>query len=418
MPRTKSIVMIDCQVAGVSGDMFLGALIDLGADTKKIIRAIKSLQSPSTGYKDVIIEIRKIEKGGFKATKIDITAQTKSGMKGEDLIRIVENSASNLNLSKEAREFASKSIKTIVNTEASIHGEDLGNVHVHEMGEIDTAAEIIGCAVALEDLKLFDAKIYSTPVSVGGGLIKFSHGTVTSPAPATLAIFQSRNFPIQGGPIEAELSTPTGASILTNLVQEVNVFYPLMKPFKIGYGAGSKNFKKTPNILRITIGETINEGFFNDTVAVLETNIDDATGETIGYTIDRLLKAGAKDVSIIPMSTKKSRPGQIIKIIADQNDIQQLASIIADETGSLGTRLSISQRIVLDRETIKINVPIGSGTEQIGFKIARNSRGAIVRIKPEYEDLKRIAEKTRKPLRELSETATARAREKLQGKTD
>ena len=416
MPQTKSIVMIDCQIAGVSGDMLLGALLDLGADTKEIVNAIKSLENSNTGYKNIKIEIKKIEKSGFKATKIDVTAQTKSGMKGVDLIRIVEKTVSDLKLTTKAKEFASKTINTLISTEAKIHGDDLAHVHVHEMGEIDTVAEIIGCAVALDDLGLYDAKIYSTPVSVGGGLIKFSHGTVTSPAPATLAIFQSKNIPIIGGPVESELSTPTGASILTSLVQEVTIFHPLMKPMKIGYGAGNKDFKEIPNILRITIGEEVGDSFSRDEIAVLETNLDDATGEIIGYTMDRLLRAGAKDVSIIPMFTKKNRPGQILKVIADEKDVQQLASIIANETGTLGTRVYLSQRLILEREIIKIDIPLGSGSEQVGVKISKNRNGIIVRIKPEYEGIRKIAEKTGRPLREISEEAIVKAKEKFLGK--
>jgi uncharacterized protein (TIGR00299 family) protein len=416
MPQTKSIVMIDCQIAGVSGDMFLGALIDLGANAKKIVSAIKSLENSDAGYKNVKIEIRKTEKSGFKATKIDITAQMKSGVKGEDLIRIVENTVSNLGLTREAKEFASKTINTLISTEAKIHGNGQAHVHVHEMGEVDTVAEIIGCAVALDDLGLYGAKIFSTPVSVGGGIVKFSHGTMTSPAPATLAIFQSKNFPIKGGPVESELSTPTGASILTSLVQEVSIFYPLMKPMKIGYGAGNKDFTEIPNVLRITTGEAIEDIFSRDEIAVLETNLDDVTGEIIGYAMDRLLKAGAKDVSIIPMSTKKNRPGQILKVISDEKDVQQLANIIADETGTLGTRVYLNQRFILERESIKIDIPIGSGTEQVRVKIGKKRNGIMVRLKPEYEDLRRLAEKTGRPLREITEEVTSKAKEKLQGK--
>ena len=414
MPKTQSIVMIDCQVAGVSGDMLLGALIDLGADTKKVIQAIKSLENPSNGYENVEVEIKKVEKRGFRATKIDVTAKTTYRMKGNDLIEIVEKTAADLNLSKKAREFTSKTIRTLINTESKIHENDLAEVHIHEVGEIDTAAEIIGCAVALDDLKLFDAKIYSTPVSVGGGLFKFSHGTVASPSPATLAIFQSKNFPMKGGPVESELATPTGASILISLVDEVSVFYPPMAPLKTGYGAGNKDFNETPNILRITMGKALDDGFLEDEVAVLETNLDDATGEIIGYTIEKLLQAGAKDVSAIPMFTKKNRPGQILKIVADKKDARKLSRILIEETGTLGVRICLCQRLILERETLRIDIQLDSGTEQVKVKIAKDSSGAIVRIKPEYDDLKKIAEKTNKPLRQIAELAIIKARETLQ----
>ncbi len=142
----------------------------------------------------------------------------------------------------------------------------------------------------------------------------------SSPAPATLAILQSMNFPFHGGPIEVELATPTGVSILVNLVDEVTRFYPSIVPLKVGYGAGTKEFLDVPAVLRFTIGNSVDSGLVRDEIAVLETNIDDATGEILGYAMDKLLSEGAKDVSIIPMFTKKNRPGQIIKVIADQKD--------------------------------------------------------------------------------------------------
>ena len=157
---------------------------------------------------------------------------------------------------------------------------------------------------------MLGSKIYSTPVAVGGGTFKISHGIVSSPAPSTLAILQSKSFPFLGGPIEAELATPTGVSILVNLVDEVNRFYPPMAPLKIGYGAGTKDFEGLPAVLRLTLGQPLNNELVKDNIAVLETNIDDVSGEIVGHAVDRLLAEGAKDVSIIPMYTKKNRPAK------------------------------------------------------------------------------------------------------------
>ena len=413
MMDSKKILLIDCQASGVAGDMILGALIDLGANIDKIVFAIKSLEDPAYGYENIKIRISPVMRGEFKATQIDVTSESAQKRHGGELIEIVEKAASNLELSLKAKQFASKVIRTIVEAEADLHKTSFDDAHLHEVALVDTAAEILGCAVALDDLGLFDSKICSTPVAVGGGTFKFSHGIVSSPAPATLAILQSKNFPFQGGPLETELATPTGVSILVNLVDEVTRFYPPMTPLKIGYGAGTKEFTQMPAVLRITMGTSLDNGLVKDEIAVLETNIDDATGEILGYTIDKLLSEGAKDVSIIPMYTKKNRPGQIVKVIAEQKDVQHLSQILIDETGTLGVRVYFCERHIINRELHSVDLLVMGNKETIKVKVAKNLNGEIINIKPEYDDLKRLAEKTKKPLREISEIAVSKAREVL-----
>ena len=414
MTPFSKIVMIDCQVAGVAGDMFLGALLDLGADASKITHAIKSLENPDFGYKDIVVDIQKVMRNGFAATKIDVTANGKSRKDGNQLIKIVEETSKNLGLSSKASQFASNVIHTLVDAEAKLHGNNghhLADAHLHEVGLVDTAAEIIGSAVAMEDLGLFDAKIVVSPISVGGGLFTFSHGTLSSPSPATLAILQSKNFPFKGGPVEAELATPTGVSIIVNLDCDVSSFYPEMTPLKVGYGAGNKQFPQTPNFLRITLGKPLDDELLTDQIAVLETNIDDVSGEIIGHSVDRLLTEGAKDVSIIPIYAKKNRPGQIIKVIVDQKDANRLSRVLIDETGTLGVRVSFCKRHIIARETHTIDLQINGNKTPIQIKVSKNSNGEIIRIKPEFNDLKALAEKTQRPLRELSEMALSAARD-------
>jgi hypothetical protein len=246
---------------------------------------------------------------------------------------------------------------------------------------------------------------------VGGGLFQFSHGTVSSPSPAALAIFQSKNFPIKGGPVEAELATPTGASMIVNLAEEVSSFYPEMVPLKVGYGAGGKDFSEVPNVLRIVMGEPLKNRLMKDQVVVLETNVDDVSGEIVGHAVDRLLVEGAKDVSIIPMFTKKNRPGQIVKVVADQKDAQRLSRLLIEETGTLGVRVYYCERHIINREPCSVDIFVNGVKELVKVKIAKDADGNIIRIKPEYDDLKRLAEKTNKPLRELAEIAISRARE-------
>ena len=413
MTDSKKILIFDCQASGVAGDMILAALLDLGADTDKVVSAIKSLENPEYGYKNIQIKINQVMRGEFKASQIDVTSESASKRHGSELIDIVEKAAENLALSTKAKQFASKSIRTLVGTEADLHKTSFDDAHLHEVALVDTAAEILGVSVALDDLRLFDAKIYSTPVAVGGGTFKFSHGIVSSPAPATLAILQSKNFPFQGGPIEGELATPTGVSILVNLVDEVTRFYPPMAPLKVGYGAGSKDFFELPAVLRVTLGTPLDNGLVRDEIAVLETNLDDVTGEVLGYTLDRLLSEGAKDVSIIPMYTKKNRPGHIVKVITEQKDVQHLSQVLIEETGTLGVRVYFCERHIVDRELHNVDLSIMGNKETVRVKVTKNLNGEIIQIKPEYDDLKNLAEKTKKPLRELSEKAVAKAREVL-----
>jgi pyridinium-3,5-bisthiocarboxylic acid mononucleotide nickel chelatase len=413
MTDSKKMLIFDCQASGVAGDMILAALLDLGADAEKVISAIKSLENPEYGYKNIQIKINQVMRGEFKASQIDVTSESASKRHGIELIDIVEKAAESLALSMKAKQFASKTIRTLVGTEADLHKTSFDEAHLHEVALVDTAAEILGVAVALDDLSLFDAKIYSTLVAVGGGTFRFSHGTVSSPAPATLAILQSKNFPFQGGPIEAELATPTGVSILVNLVDEVSRFYPPMVPLKVGYGTGTKDFVELPAVLRVTIGNSFDNGFVKDEIAILETNLDDVTGEVLGYTLDRLLSEGAKDVSIIPMYTKKNRPGHIVKVITEQKDVQRLSQVLIEETGTLGVRVYFCERHIIDRELYHVDLSISGSKESVRVKVARNLNGEIIQIKPEYDDLKKLAEKTKKPLRELSENAVTKAREAL-----
>lgn len=413
MSEFDKILVIDCQVAGISGDMFLGALIDLGANVNKVTSAIKSLEKQDYGYKNIKIDVKQVMRKEFRATKIDIAAEGVSRKTGSELVEIVEKSAKNLKLSEKAQQFASNVIRTLVNSEAKLHADDSSETHLHEVGLVDTPAEIVGAAVAMDNLQLFNAKIYATPVSVGGGLFKFSHGTVSSPAPATLEILKSKNFPIKGGPVESELATPTGAAILVNLAAEVSRFYPEITPLEVGYGAGNKDFEEMPNVLRITVGKPLENWLLTDEIVILETNLDDVTGEIIGNSVDRLLQEGAKDVSIIPMFTKKNRPGQILKIVADQKDAKRLSRVVIEETGTLGVRMYPCERHILSRELFSIDVKIDDAKETVRVKIAKDRRGKIIQIKPEYDEVKRLADKTGKPLREITELVTLRAKEIL-----
>jgi len=415
MSLAKRVLVIDCQLAGISGDMVVGALLDLGVDIAKFIETIKSACSYLEGCKGLEVTVNEVTRRGFRAKKLHVKAEEHATQRaGAELRDAIMNCADGIGLSKEAKDFALDSIETLINAEARIHGESPDEVHLHEAGSVDTVVDIVGAAAALEDLDLFkDTKIYSTPVAVGGGLFKFSHGTVPSPAPATIEILKSRGFPMVGGPISFELATPTGVAILVNLVDQTTDFYPPMKPKVVGYGAGSKDFREIPNVLRVALGEPLSYGLLSDEIYVLETNLDDATGEVIGYAMDKLLREGAKDVSIIPMSTKKNRPGQILKIIADKEDVERLSLILMEETGTLGVRVYPCMRHILARKTVPIEVEIEGVKEAINVKVSMNDEGKVIQIKPEYEDVKHLADKTRESLRGIMDRVVEKARQTL-----
>jgi uncharacterized protein (TIGR00299 family) protein len=413
MSSSKHVAIIDCQIAGISGDMIVGALLDLGANATKVVEAMKSVEAYMKGCKNLEVMIRDVTRRGFHAKKVGVKAEEVPEKTGSELIEATVNCIENLKLPVEAKQFASDSINTLVNAETRVHGKSIKEVHLHEAGSADTPAEIIGTAVAFDDLNLFNTKVYSTPVAVGGGLFKFSHGMVSSPAPATIEILLSKGFPMIGGPIDSELATPTGVSLLVNLAHEIIRFYPPMKPSAIGYGAGTKDFAEMPNVLRITLGEPLDYQLLRDQIWMLETNLDDVTGEIIGHTVDRLLQEGARDVSVIPMFTKKNRPGQIVKMIADKTDAERLSRILIEETGSLGVRLYPCERHILNRESVPIDILIDDVKELVNVKVAKDSRGEIVQIKPEYDDVERVADKTNRSLREITDLVKMKAREFL-----
>jgi uncharacterized protein (TIGR00299 family) protein len=384
------IALIDCS-SGIAGDMFLGALLDLGADERKVIEAIDSI-GELIGRR-IEVKIGDVTRRGIRAKNVKIKAESWPSMTGKELIGYVESCVRKLDVGDEAKNYAVRVAETIVEAESRIH-ED---VHLHELGQPDTIAEIVGASVALDNLGLFDATVYSTPLAVGGGSIEISHGRVPVPAPATLEILRKKRFPIVGGPVKQELATPTGAALLVNIVDAVTELYPMMRPSKVAYGAGDRELE-IPNVLRIVLGEPLND-MMRDDVLILETNVDDVPGELIGYTIDRIMKEGAKDACIIPIIAKKGRPGQILKVIADRNDADRLARIMIEETGSLGIRIYRCERRILMREIIPVKVSVDGHEAEVRVKVSRDARGSIIRVKPEYEDLREIAERTGKPLR-------------------
>ena len=416
----KRLLVVDCQVSGISGDMILGALLDLYEDEGRIRKAIETLESikdciKSCGRLKVSVEETTREGIRAKSVKVEFEEDTRSRT-GVELKETVTRCAEHLGLSTEARELALRTIDTLLEAESKVHGEPVERVHLHEMGSTDTIVDVVGAAYLLDDLNLLkDTMVYSTPVSVGGGTMRFSHGVTSAPAPATLEIVRSRRFPIVGGPVDRELATPTGVAVLVNLVDEVAPFYPSMKPQRVGYGAGRMNIEGVPNILRVILGEPVGGALIPDEVYVLETNLDDVTGESLGYLMDRLLRCdGVRDVSLIPMFTKKGRPGNIVKVIADRGGVEEAVRLLMEETGTLGVRFYRCKRLILARELIEVEVEVEGLRETALVKVSRDRDGRVIQVKPEYEDARRIALKTGRPLRSIIRSLTEEAMRRLE----
>ena len=400
----SKISIIDGQIAGLSGDMLLSALIDLGADKKKVIDSIYSCENIIQGSKIKDVRFEKVNSNGFAATRFYFEYKDEIlERKGIEIIKNISQYTEYLDLKPRSKSFIMESIKTLIDAEAKIHGEPLDQVYLHEASSIDTFVDLIGCAIALEDLKIFDSKILSTYISIGNGLTTFSHGTIPNPTNAILEIFRGKSFVLTGND-QGELTTPTGAAMLVNLSSECIRYYPPIIPERVGLGAGHRKLKDRPNVLRIVTGkDPVIPYINNEKMFLIETNIDDVDGEIIGNLIEVLMKEGARDVTIVPGITKKNRPVNIIRILSDIVKTDNLIDKLFKETGTSGIRINEINRITLERNIIIIEVAINYSKYDIRVKITRDSSNNIINIKPEFNDLKKIAEIEESSLKAIQE---------------
>lgn len=406
------IAVVDCQVAGIAGDMLVSALVDAGADKKKVADAIFACQEFLKGSKITKVSFDKVNTHGFSATRLSLSCKDSvHEHKGVEMTGALEKTCDLLGISGKARRFAESSLKSIISAEATIHGESLDGVHLHEASSVDTLADIIGCAVALDDLGLFDAQVYSTKVAVGAGTLKFSHGKVPNPADAILHIFKDRQFTLEGGQAKDELATPTGAALLVNIARKSIDSYPPVVVEKIGYGAGCKKFTGFANLVRVTIG-TAPAAAEKDTVCLVETNLDDATGETLGNLIERLTAAGAKDVTVLTGTGKKGRPSHLVRVICDNQLQDAMLDVLFGETGTLGARVQQVQRVILPREIISVPVKVAEKTFNVHVKVAKDAAGNVRGAKPEFEDIKIIAARCNMPAKRVAELVGAQVAQK------
>jgi uncharacterized protein (TIGR00299 family) protein len=382
------VLHFDC-FSGISGDMTLAALFDVGVPTEPVFAGIASLGLP------VRIDAERVQKGGFAATQIYVHAPEEHEHRH---LPDIEAILSRGNLTPTQRDLALKIFRRLAEAEAKVHGLTVEEVHFHEVGALDSIADITGAAIALDLLGI--DKFTSGPVATGGGTVKCAHGVMPVPTPATAELL--KGVPLRPCPIQSELTTPTGAAILTSVVTEY-VDSPTLTIEQVGHGAGSKDFLEQPNLLRVFVGRA--EGrkapvADADTVWVLETNLDDVPGEVVGYCIERLFAAGALDVWTMPIQMKKNRPGILLSVIADDANLAALESILFRETHTFGIRRHLAQRAKLEREIVTVQTAWGPVKVKRGWR-----NGETLVFAPEYEDCARLARDKGVPLAEVFEAA-------------
>ena len=385
----------DCS-SGISGNMTLGALLEIVGDENYLLNELKKLNIDE--YK---IEISKKVKNGITGTYVDVILEHGHHKKDHheqhqhehhhhehrklnDVNTIIENSS----LEEKVKELAKRIFLRVAKAESKVHNKPLDEVHFHEVGAIDSIVDIVGTAILIH--KINPDKIISSVVNDGYGFIRCAHGLISVPVPATSEIFANSNVEFRQIDIDTELVTPTGAAIIAELATEFTPL-PAMVTEKIGWGAGSKDLK-IPNILKVYYGESEKQ---NENLVVMETNIDDCSGEIFGYTQELLFQNGALDVFFTPIYMKKNRPGYRMSVTCRKQDMFKLQNIIFRETTTIGIRYRFEYRTELQREMLEIDTKYGKIKAK---KVLNNGEEYIY---PEYESVKKLAKENNIPLKEL-----------------
>jgi hypothetical protein len=428
------IAYLEC-FSGISGDMFLGALVNAGVSPKLLEDTVEALEIGAR------LEISRVARGGISATKVDVYANGEKDLPREvfweqhtdhahdhdsshehshaashkhprhdhvhgrgltEIRAIIEKAAINAT----AKATAIRIFEALGEAEAEIHNTSIERVHFHEVGAVDAMVDIVCAAVGAESLAV--EEWVCSPLNVGGGTVQCAHGTLPVPAPATLKLL--RDAPVYSSGPQVELVTPTGAAIVKTLSNRFASF-PAMKIEKAGYGAGTREFPEHPNLLRLTIGEAattegaslsanLSASIGSDKIAVLEANLDDLSPQVLAYAMERLLAEGALDVFSVPVQMKKGRPGALLTVLAKLEDANRLTRTIFAETTTLGVRRREEQRQTLSRRWETVDTTWGP----VRIKIA-NMNGSVSNYAPEYEDCRTLAEAQHVPLRTVMQEA-------------
>lgn len=411
---------------GASGDMILGALLDAGASRDAL--------SPVEDALPVEYSAEKTIKNGISSTRVHVLLTDEDGESDRshdhdhqhshddhhdhhdhdhshhhaegagpartyrEVIDVLESMELDSSIERDAKAV----FRILGEAEASVHDTDLESTHFHEVGTDDAIADIVGASLLFADL---DAeRIVTTPLATGGGEVGMSHGTFPIPAPAVVEIAAGGEWSLSGGPVEAELLTPTGAAILAHFADGVETL-PTLNVEDSGYGAGGYDFPDHPNVLRVLVGES-SGGLVRDDISILETNLDDTSPEVLGGLQETLSDSGARDVSVVPLSMKKSRPGHLVKVVVKPEDEARVARKLAEETGTLGVRQSGgSYRWIAHREFETVTLDIDGSEYDVTVKVASDDSGSVFDVSAEFDDAQSVAEETGVAVREVMRRA-------------
>jgi len=379
------IAYLDC-ASGISGDMTLGALVDAGVDLAALNAAVGSLGLP--GCRLVANEVKK---RGFRAIQVTVESEPEHGHRHLHQIQAMIDRGS---LTDRQKDLARRIFAKLAEAEAKVHGTALEKVHFHEVGAADSIADIVGAAVGWDLLGV--DRIVASPIPTGTGKVRIAHGECSIPAPATAELL--RGIPVAESSVPHELTTPTGAAILATLVHAFGPL-PSMTIERIGCGAGQRDLDEQPNLLRLLVG-TAADGGDGEQVWVIETNLDDISGELIGYCTGRLWDAGALDVFTTAIQMKKNRPGVKLSVLCEAAAIQAVEAILFEETTTLGVRRWPVSRSVLARRAHSVQTIWGPVEGKVGW-LAGVPRG----FAPEFEACRRIAAEHNVPLRTVYDAA-------------
>ncbi|MFH1824202.1 MAG: nickel pincer cofactor biosynthesis protein LarC [Candidatus Firestonebacteria bacterium] len=403
----KKILYFDC-FSGISGDMILGALIDAGVSFETLNQELKKLK-----LRDFNLKIKKVKRGIINAVKVDVVAKNEkkhTHRRYSDIVKIIEKSLLDNEIKRKAKDI----FCNLAKIESKIHGEKINEIYFHEIGGIDTIVDIVGTLICLKELNIY--KVFVSPINLGGNCkIVCSHGVLPNPAPATLELL--KGLPVYFSDIPFETATPTGASILSYLVDRKDKFQKNKFVVEnIGYSAGSIDFGQHPNVLRVLIGSLNNEEAESDDrrkspwddrrkslwdeIAVVETNIDDMSPLFYDSLIEKLFKSNALDVSLTNIHMKKNRPAIKLTVLCEKEDQNKIIEDILNETTTFGVRYYYAKRFKLIKEFKYIKTKWGMVKTKIG-----KLKGRIISISPEFNDCKRISKKKNIPVRIIYDEA-------------
>ncbi len=386
------VAHFDC-FSGISGDMVLGALVDAGASMTTLRAELKKL-----GLNGYTISSRKVSRSAIGATQVKVRL-SKNVTQPHRNLKSIHKLIKSSGLSARAKADAAAIFTRLAEAEAAVHGVPVEKIHFHEVGAVDSILDIVGAAVAIDQLGI--ERVTSSPLPLGSGTVTISHGEIPVPVPATMKLLEG--VPVYQSGLMQELVTPTGAAILTHYASSYAGFPPMTVEV-VGYGAGSRVTEGKPNLLRVVLGEA-DEAVGAEPMDVIETNIDDMRPELVGALFDRLFDRGALDAYVTPLIMKKNRPGHLITVLCDPDKTAQLVELLLTETTTFGVRTYRTRKHCLHRTFQRVKTPYGQVTVKVG-----TLGGKVVSASPEFDSCRKAAEVKGVPLKEVYAAADAAAR--------